>query len=272
MQLTVRASLIGALLAASVPPVAAQWLYLPTAGVPRTADGQPSLEAPAPRTAAGKPDFSGIWVSAALLPEGCGGDCIEQMPLPADAVDLGRTVAGGLPLQPWAAEVSAKRTADNSKDDPHARCLPPNFPRAYSFPQYKKIVQTPDVIVLLHEFNASFRQIHLDGRPLPEDPEPTWNGYSTARWDGDTLVVDSVGYRDDSWLDLMGHPLTSRARITERITRPSYGTLAIELTVDDPGAYTRPWTATLEQSIVLDTEIMDQICLENERSVRNMDP
>jgi hypothetical protein len=266
------ALLLAAVLTGAATPLAAQWLYLPTSGVPRTAAGSPVLDAPAPRTREGRPDFSGIWVAAVLLPEGCGGDCIEQMPLPADAVDFGRTVEGGLPLQPWAAEVAAKRTAEQSKDDPHARCLPPSFPRAYSFPQYKKLVQTPEVIVLLHEFNASFRQIHLDGRPLPEEPEPTWNGYSTARWDGDTLVIDSIGYRDDSWLDLMGHPLTSRARITERMRRPSYGTLAIEVTVDDPGAYTRPWTALLEQTIVLDTEIMDQICLENEKSVRNMDP
>lgn len=270
MPFAARASLVAAVLFAA--PLSAQWIYLPTPGVPRTPDGEPDLAAPAPRMPDGKPDFSGIWLSADLLPEGCGGACIEQMPLPADAVDLGRTVEGGLPLQPWAAELSAKRTADNSKDDPHARCLPPNFPRAWSFPQYKRIVQTPDLIVLLHEFNASFRQIHLDGRPLPEDPEPTWNGYATAHWDGDTLVVDSLGYRDDSWLDLMGHPLTSRARITERITRPSYGTLAIEITVDDPGAYMRPWTAKIAQSIVLDTEIMDQICLENEKSVRHMDP
>jgi hypothetical protein len=263
---------IAAALGAIASPLAAQWLDYPTAGVPRNADGSPNLAAPAPRTPAGKPDFSGIWVSSTLLPEGCGGDCIEQMPLPADAVDFGRTVEGGLPLQPWAAAVAAKRTADESKDDPHARCLPPNFPRAYSFPQYKRIVQTPELLVFLHEFNASYRQVHLDGRPLPVDPEPTWNGYSTGRWEGDVLVIDSVGYRDDLWLDLMGHPLTSRARITERVTRPSYGTLAIEVTVDDPGAYTRPWTAKLEQSIVPDTDIMDQVCLENEKSVRHMDP
>jgi hypothetical protein len=267
-----RACLLATALLVHVAPLAAQWLYHPTSGVPRKPDGSPDLAAPAPRTADGRPDFSGIWVSAALLPEGCGGDCVEQMPLPVDAVDFGRTVAGGLPLQPWAAALAAQRTKDESKDDPHARCLPPNFPRAYSFPQYKKIVQAPDVLVLLHEFNASYRQVHLDGRALPLDPEPTWNGYSTARWEGDTLVVESNGYRDELWLDLMGHPLTSRARITERISRPSYGTLAIEITVDDPGAYTRPWTAKIEQSIVLDTEIMDQICLENEKSVRNMDP
>ncbi|HUQ51862.1 MAG TPA: hypothetical protein VM692_06540 [Gammaproteobacteria bacterium] len=257
---------------AAVAPLDAQWLVYPTAGVPRNADGSANLAAPAPRTPDGKPDFSGIWVSATLLPEGCGGPCIEQMPLPADAVDIGRTVDGGLPLQPWAAALSAERTKADSKDDPHARCLPPNFPRAYSFPQYKRVVQTKDLLVFLHEFNASFRQVHLDGRPLPTDPEPTWNGYSTAHWERDTLVIESIGYRDELWLDLLGHPLTSRARITERMTRPSYGTLAIELTVDDPGAYTRPWTAKLEQSIVLDTDIMDQVCLENEKSVRHMDP
>jgi hypothetical protein len=182
----------------------------------------------------------------------------------------GHALPGGLPYQPWAAELVAKHTASNGAEDPHARCLPPNFPRAFSFPQYKKIVQLPDLIVILHEFNASYRQIHLDGRPLPEDPSPTWNGYSTAHWEGETLVVESNGFRDDLWLDLSGSPLTEAARVVERFRRPSFGTLEIEVTVDDPRAYTRPWTVMLTQQIVVDTELMDQICLENERSVELM--
>ncbi len=251
----------------------AQWLHYPTAGVPHKPNGEPDLEGPAPRTADGKPDLSGIWVSHEQLPEECTGggtDCILQMPLPVDAISIGRTVEGGLPYRAWAKALVERRTADQSKDDPHARCLPPNFPRAYSLPQYKKIVQTPGLVLLLHEFNASFRQIFTDGRPLPEDPEPSWNGYSTGHWEGDTLVVETNGFRDDLWLDLSGSPLTSAAKVTERFRRKSYGTLEIRVTVDDPKAYTEPWTATLTQQIVLDTEIMDQICLENERSVALM--
>ena len=118
---------------------------------------------------------------------------------------------------------------------------------------------------MLHEFNASYRQIFTDGRPLPEDPLPAWSGYSTGHWEGDTLVVESSGFRDDLWLDLAGSPLTSAAHVVERFRRPSFGKLEIEVTVDDPKAYTRPWTVTLHQNLVLDTELIEETCLENER-------
>jgi hypothetical protein len=248
--------------------VNAQWIEYPTAGVPRKPNGEPDLAAPAPRTAWKTPDFSGLWFSAELLPE-CGEDeCIPQAGLPADQVNIGRTVAGGLPYQPWAAALVKQRTDAGAPDDPHAHCLPPNFPRAFTFPQYIKFVTTPSLIVVLHEFNASYRQIFTDGRPLPEDPNPTWSGYSTAHWDGDALVVESIGFRDDLWLDLSGSPLTSAARVTERITRPSYGALEVRVTVDDPKAYTKPWTATLKLRIVLDTELIEEFCLENEQDTR----
>ena len=161
-----------ALLLGAPQIAAAQWLEHPTRGVPRTADGAPDLAAPAPRALDGKPSLSGMWFSAELLPECSEDECIPQAGLPADQVDIGRSLEGGLPYQPWAAELVAGRTASGSKDDPHARCLPPNFPRAFSFPQYIKIVQTPELIVVLHEFNASYRQIFTDGRPLPVDPIP----------------------------------------------------------------------------------------------------
>ena len=255
-----------------MPHVAApQWIEYPTRGVPRTADGAPDLAARAPRAADGKPSLSGMWFSAELLPECSEDECIPQAGLPADQVDIGRSLEGGLPYQPWAAELVAARTATGSKDDPHARCLPPNFPRAFSFPQYIKIVHTPELIVVLHEFNASYRQIFTDGRPLPVDPNPAWNGYSSGRWEGDTLVVETIGFRDDLWLDLKGSPLTSAARVTERFSRSSYGTLEVQVTVDDPKAYARPWTVTLKQGIVLDTELIEETCLENERDVQLFD-
>ena len=184
-------------------------------------------------------------------------------------MNIGRGLPGGaLPYQPWAAALVAERTANGAKDDPHAHCLPPNFPRGWSFPQYVKTLQLPGLLVILHEFNASYRQIFLDGRALPADPNPSWQGYSTGRWEGDTLVVESNGFRDDLWLDLNGSPLTEAARVTERFRRPSYGTLQIEVTVNDPKAYTRPWTVTLTQRIVLDTDLIEEICLENERDTR----
>ena len=244
---------------------AAQWVDYPTANVPRNADGTPNLAAPAPRAADGKPDLSGIWWSAELLPECSEKDCIPQMNLPADQINIGRTLKAGLPYQPWAAQLVAERTANGAKDDPHAFCLPPNFPRAYSLPQYLKIAQMPKLTIMLHEFNASYRQIFTDGRPLPKDPLPAWSGYSTAHWQGNTFVIESSGFRDDLWLDLSGSPMTSAAHVLERIKRPNFGSLEIEVTVDDPKAYTRPWTVTLHQNIVLDTELIEETCLENER-------
>ena len=120
---------------------------------------------------------------------------------------------------------------------------------------------------MLNEYNASYRQLFLDGRSLPVDPQPSWTGYSSAKWEKDTLVVQSIGFRDDSWLDMRGNPLTEAAKVTERIRRPNFGSLEVELTVDDPKAYTKPWTVTLKQFLVLDTELIDEICLENEKSV-----
>jgi len=258
----------------SAMPLAAQWFHYPTAGVPRLPDGKPNLSAPAPRTPDGKPDLSGIWLAGNALP--CpkdlreGDDCIEKIPLAHEAVDFASNLPGGLPYQPWAAALVKQRVADLSKDDPHARCLPPNFPRAFAFPHLQKVIQIPGLLVILDEFNASYRQIFTDGRPLPDDPQPSWNGYSSAKWLGDTLVVDTIGFRDDLWLDMKGNPMTSAARVTERFRRPNYGRLEIEVTVNDPKAYTKPWTVTLQQTIKLDTELVDEICLENEKSVRHM--
>lgn len=253
--------------------VSAQWFDYPTPGIPRLADGSPDLEAPAPRASNGVPDLSGIWVAAELLFDECPDEssCITQMELPADQVDISRSLPDGLPYRPETAALVAERTARQAMDDPHARCLPPNFPRAYYFPQYYKFVQTPGLIVMLHEFNASYRQIFLDGRPLPEEPFPYWNGYSVGHWEGDTLVVESLGYRDDMWLDMNGNPITETARITERISRPEFGRLQIELTVNDPGAYTQPWTVMLTSNAVVDTELIEEICLENEQDVELFD-
>jgi hypothetical protein len=145
--------------------------------------------------------------------------------------------------------------------------LPRGALRIHTDGLFKKIIQSPGLVVILTERNTSYRQIFTDGRPLPADPNPSWNGYSSGRWDGDTLVVQTIGFRDDTWLDSSGSPLTTAAKVTERFRRPSFGKLEIEITVDDPKAYTKPWTIKLSQPIVADTEMLDYICQENERDV-----
>jgi hypothetical protein len=258
----------------------AQWLRYPTEGVPRTADGKPDLNAPTPRLPDGKPDFSGLWHAAnpnRCVPGAgqfvaCGTE-IGGSPLGGN---LGRNLPGGLPYRPEAAALAKSRRADDSRDDPHVRCLPDNPPRAWTLPHLTTAIHTPKLLVLMYEVNAMYRQIFIDGRPLPEDRNPTWNGYSTARWDGDTLVVTTAGFRDDLWIDTGGSPMSDQAVMTERIRRPNYGTLAIELTIDDPKNYTKPFTVTMAQDIELDTDLIDEFCLENEKSyermIRSRDP
>jgi hypothetical protein len=253
---------------------AAQWLKYPTAGVPRKADQKVDLSAPAPRTAGGKPDFSGIWLTGnprcaqGINPETY--TCGLELPMGREGINMGDSLPGGLPYQPWLAALVKERTANHAKDDPHVRCLPDTFLRAYSLPHLLKFVQTPGLLVVLNEMNANYRQVFMDGRPLPDDPVPSWQGYSSARWEGDTLVVDSIGFRDDVWIDWNGSVITSVAKVQERIRRPDFGHLEIGVTVDDPKAYTKPWTVTLKQQIAVDTELVDEICLENEKSFQNM--
>ena len=184
-------------------------------------------------------------------------------------VDIGWGIKGGLPYQPWAAAITKKRTAENRIDDPNSRCLPTGIVRMHTAPLYRKVVQTPKLLVILNERNVWYRQIFIDGRALERDPQPSWNGYSTAKWDGDALVVRSNGFRDGLWLDSNGSPMTDAATITERFRRPDYGTFEITLTVDDPKAYTRPWTTTMKQVMVTDSELLDYVCVENERSVQH---
>jgi len=245
----------------------AQWINYPTAGVPRTKDGKPNLEAPAPRTAAGKPDLSGMWKPANPLPcDGINRVCTDLAISPQFG-NIGAGTADGLPYLPVARDRIRNK---GPVDDPYTHCLSPGGVRMHLLPTMKKIVQTPALVIILDEWNASYRQIFTDGRPLPEDPQPTWNGYSSGRWEGDTLVVHSIGYRDDQWLDAAGSGLTSTGKVTERFRRPNFGNLEIEVSVDDPKMYSRPWTVTVKQTAVLDTEMLDLICLENEKDVEHL--
>ena len=235
----------------------AQWINYPTPGIPRTPDGKPSLSAPAPRTEDGKPDLSGLW-----QPESGGTD--KQF------TDIAREIKEGLPFQPWAADIVKARRAAENKDDPDGHCQPLGLVKMHLHPYPRRMVQVPGLTLILFERDTNYRQIFTDGRPLPEDPTPSFNGYSTAKWDGDTLVVQSIGFKDNLWLDISGTPLTDAAKVTERFRRPTFGKLEIDITIDDPKAYTKPWSIRVNQSLAIDQEMLEFVCLENEKDVPHL--
>jgi hypothetical protein len=186
--------------------------------------------------------------------------------------DLPSLFADGLPMQPWAAELRKQRLAENSKDHPDAHCLPLHPVQLQSHPQPRKIIQMSGEIFIIYEANDGRRQIFTDGRslPNPDDVEPWWFGYSTGKWDGDTLVVQTTGFRDIGWLDEEGTPVTTNAHITERLRRPNYGTLEIEITIDDPKTFTKPWSYKLTQRLMPNTELIEFVCGENNRSTAHL--
>jgi hypothetical protein len=255
----------------------AQWPPYPAQGVPKTADGKPNLSGPAPRTADGKPDLSGIWDytpppgtprperPAADAPPPSDGNIIPLFVRRSQFWNLGASFKDGLPFQPWAAELHKQRVAINSKDNPDAHCLPLGVMQLHTHGQPRKMIQTPGMILIIYEANSGLRQIFTDGRSLPKDPQPWWYGYSVGKWEGDTLVVESTRFRDLGWLDVEGSPLTESGRIIERFRRPDFGHLEIEVTIDDPKAYTKPWTVTVYQRLMLDTELIEFICQENDK-------
>ena len=255
------------LVCAAAAALHAQGLKHPTAGIPRPADGKPNLSAPAPRASDGKPDLSGIWQLQPnpCPPEGCGDYAAGP-----EFINFGSRLKGGLPYQPWAAALAKERTEQLGKDDPVGFCKPSGALRLLTFPPFRKFLQLPGLFVILSERDVTYRQIFLDGRALPDDPTPAWNGYSVGAWDGDALVVRTIGFRDGTWLDRNGSPMTDAARVTERFRRITFGRLEVEVTVDDPKAYTRPWTVTLTQLLVPDTELLDYHCLDNERDREHM--
>ena len=228
--------------------VSAQWIKHPTAGLPRTADGRPDLAAPTPRGADGKPTIAGLWV-----------------PRPTIIFDMARNLPGGVPFQPWAEDLFKRRVANDALEDPTAKCIVGGVPRSDFVPYPMKILQLPEMVVVLYEAVHSYRQIFTDGRELPKDPNPAWYGYSTGRWDGDVFVVTTTGFNDDVWLDNMGRPATSALRVTERFRRHNLGRMDIEVTIDDPKAYTRPWTVTQPLALVPDSELLEYICNENNK-------
>ena len=250
-------------------PLNAQWINYPTRGVPRMPDGKPDLAAPAPRAADGKPDLSGIWQLEPDNPCPAIG-CQVDYRAGREFINLGARLPGGLPYQPSTAAIVKSRTENLGKDDPVGFCKPGGAVRILTYPPYRKILQLPELVVILSERDVTYRQLFVDGRPLPDDPNPTFNGYSAGRWDGDTLVVQTIGFREGTWLDRNGSPISEKAKMTERFRRVNFGLLEIDLTIDDPQEYTRPWTVTLRQRIVVDTELLDYHCTDNELSAKRL--
>jgi hypothetical protein len=256
------------------PSLLAQWPAYPTAGAPRGPDGRPMLTAPVLRTPDGRPDLSGIWdrgTAPGAPVVAASGFGAPPAPGPRPFQNLPSLLPDGLPFQPWAAELRKQRLAENSKDHPDAHCLPLHPVQLHFHPQPRKIIQTPGLVLIVYEANGGLRQIFTDGRPLPSnDPQPGWFGYSAGKWDGDTLVVETTGFRDLMWLDEEGTPFTSAGRITEKFRRVNYGTLEIEITVNDPKTFTKPWTVTLNQRLMPDTELIEFVCAENNRSLEHL--
>jgi len=264
--------------------IGAQWPSYPTPGVPRAADGKPILDGPAPRTPDGKVDFSGIWNLAfgggggGGRGRGAGAGGAAQPPPPVDpnAIPVSQffEVAGRgypLPLQPWAAELKKKRMADNSKDNPDVWCLPIGLMQYHNHPQPRQIVQTKNLMLITYESNYGLRYVYMDGRPAPNnDPTPWWFGYSRGWYEGnDTLVIETTHFNGEEragWLDVNGSPYTDALKMTERLTRPNFGSLQIDITIDDPKAYTKPFTVRVNQRLMVDSEMIEFICNENERS------
>jgi hypothetical protein len=244
-------------IASSVTSIAAaQWAPYPMKNVPRTADGKVDLAAPARRTADGRPDLAGFCVPTDTV------NCLLNF-----AADL---KTGEIPLQPWAEAVYKERIENNGKDHPGVHCWPSGIPEKNNIPDGVKVVQTPDLIMFLHESRTIYRQIFTDGRPLPRDPQPTGMGYSVGRWDSDTLVVDTIGQNGRTWLDMRGLPATESLHVTERFSRPTIGRIDIDVTIDDPKAYTKPWTVKLRWSLLPDTDLIESICEENNKDLPHM--
>jgi hypothetical protein len=236
-------------------PAPAQWLKLPVPG-PRTADGKLDLAGPAPRRADRTPDLSGIWHAANTK----------------YLVNLGADFKPGeLPILPWAEALTNQRKDGSlSAQESDANCLPPGLPKINATPDPFKIIQQPDLVVILYEAMGLYRQIFMDGRELARDLNPTWLGYSLGHWDGDTLVVETTGLNGKPWLDKAGHPTSEALHVTERFRRRDFGHLEIQVTIDDPKVFTKPWSVTENVVLFPNTELIENVCNENEQDVKHM--
>lgn len=250
----------------------AQWLNYPTAGIPRTRDGKPDLSAPTPRGRKGKPLLSGLWQTesaprdllARLIPDATNG--AGEEPLSQYFINIFSDVRPGEePLQPAAVAVYRERAKNFARESPLSHCLPEGMPMVEMAPAPYKIVETPGLTLMLYERGTIFRQVYTDGRKLPVNPQPAWMGYSVGKWQGDSFVVETTGFNDRGWLDARGHTHSEAMRLTERFRRLDVGHLEVQLTVDDPQTYTRPFTITLKQNLVPDSDLLESFCAEDEK-------
>jgi hypothetical protein len=243
-------------LAGTAAAVHAQWDPYPWKNMPRTPDGKVDMNAPPRRAADGKPDLSGFWMPTSPVK--------FLLNLAADMK------TEDIPLQPWARTLYQERIDNNGKDHPGVHCWPSGIPEKNNIPDGLKLVQTPDLTLVLHESRTIYRQIFTDGRPLPKNAQPTWMGYSVGKWEGDTFVVETIGQNGRTWLDMRGLPGTESLRVIERFTRPTIGHIDIDVTIDDPKAYTKPWTVRLGWTLVPDTDLIESICEENNKDLPHM--
>jgi hypothetical protein len=245
---------VAALLCATSTLASAQWFNVRTPGIPRLPDGTANLSAPTPRTQDGKPDLAGIWKPS---PPYIGNIASDLKP-------------GDAPFQPWAAELFKQRRATESKDDPTGNCIPGGVPRSDAVPYPFKIVNSEKMVIILYEAVHSYRQIFTDGRELPKDPNPTWQGYSIGHWEGDDFVAQTAGFNNQGWLDNDGRPATDALRVTERFRRKDFGNMDIVITIDDSKAYTKPWNVTLPLKLMPDTDLLEYVCNENNKDLQHL--
>jgi hypothetical protein len=257
--------ILSVLVLASIP-ASGQWLHYPTSGIPRTPDGKPNLTAPAPKTRDRTSDISGLW-----LPDndpairGTNGELLPKL-----FIDVARGLKPGeLSMQLWAQTLLANRSQNFQADDPLTVCKPLGGPRLNYIPAPIKIVQNPGLILMLYEQETTFRQVHTDRRQLPDDPQPSAFGYSIGRWDGGTLVVDTIGFQDQGWLDAIGHPYSDQMHVTERFYRRDFGHMDVQIRIDDPKAYKNPFVVTQTMTFLADTDLLEYHCSENERDTRH---
>jgi len=245
----------------------AQWLNYKTPGIPRLPDGKPNLVAPAPRLPDGKPDLSGVWAADCAIYDG--NPCFVRSLFFNLARDL---KPDDVQMTPWAAAVSAQREKRQHVDDPYGFCMPPGVPRIDFGGGPFRILQTPTETAFLYEtlVGMLFRQVFTDGRPTPQTDNPTWLGYSTGRWDHDTFVVDSTGFRDGGWIDTAkAHPNSDALHVIERLHRTDFGHIDFAITIDDPKAYVKPWTVNTQLILHPDTELIEAFCDDHDKTIQH---
>jgi len=274
---------VAVLFAAIAPCAQGQWVNYPAPGTPRTRDGKPNLTAKAPRAWDGKPDLSGVWHVEYASPEEnrrLFGTSVDELAVPGDEMGTFSRYSLDIlfdfkpensPMRPETAKLLKQNIAKRPTDAPTLKCLPLGPPRAEIFNYAPfKMIQAPGEITVLYEMDDMYRQIYTDGRKLPQDPQPSWMGYSVGKWEGDTLVVDAAGFNDKSWLDVMGHPHSEEMRIEERFHRRDFGHMDLSVTIDDPKMYTRPFTINVTEVLVPDSDVLESVCNEGEKDRAHM--